>query len=96
MGSYRKLGVLTSVTAKRRKSWLLAASALASSSLGISEPALAANECGPLAGDGSVTCFSNLNPYPTGINYSAPANQLHVTLNSDVKVTLPSPPRESP
>ena len=33
--------LLSSVTVKRRKSWLLAASALASSSLGVSEPALA-------------------------------------------------------
>ena len=33
--------LLSSVTLKRRKSWLLAASALASSSLGVSEPALA-------------------------------------------------------
>jgi hypothetical protein len=95
MGSLRQRRVLSSVTVKRRKSWLLAASALASSSLGISGPALAANECGPLAGDGSVTCFSNLNPYPTGITYGppppGPATQLHVTLNSDVNVALTAP-----
>ena len=48
--------LLSSVTVKRRKSWLLAASALASSLLGISGPALAAGECGPLDASGSVTC----------------------------------------
>jgi hypothetical protein len=40
---------------KPRKSWLLATSALASSSLGVAEPALAVNECGLLVG-GSITC----------------------------------------
>jgi hypothetical protein len=39
--------MLFNVTVKRRKSWLLAASALASSSLGVSEPALAACSAGP-------------------------------------------------
>ncbi len=95
MGNQRKLGVLTSVTAKRRKSWLLAASALASSSLGISGPALAANECGPLDASGSVTCTSAGNNYPTGITYGQPlpTTPLNVTLNSDVNVNLPA--RES-
>jgi hypothetical protein len=50
--------MLTSVTVRRRKSWLLAASALASSSLGISGPVLAANECRALDACGSVTCTS--------------------------------------
>ena len=72
MGNQRKLGVLTSVTVKRRKSWLLAASALAPLSLGISGPALAANECGALDATGSVTCTSAGNPYPTGITYGRP------------------------
>ena len=40
--------LLSSVTVKRRKSWLLAASALASSSLGISGPALARTNAGHL------------------------------------------------
>jgi hypothetical protein len=93
MGSLRERRVLSSITLKRRKSWLLAASALASSSLGISGPALAANECGALDASGSVTCFSNLNPYPTGITYGQPLpnTPLNVTLNSDVNVTLAAP-----
>ena len=72
MESLRQRRVLSSITLKRRKSWLLAASALASSSLGISGPALAANECGALAASGSVTCTSANNPYPTGITYGQP------------------------
>jgi hypothetical protein len=63
------------------------------SSLGISGPALAANECGPLAGDGSVTCTLASNPYPNGITYGQPTpnTPLNVTLNSDVIVTLAGP-----
>jgi hypothetical protein len=86
--------VLSTVTLKRRKSWLLAASALASSSLGISGPALAANECGPLDASGSVTCFAIPTNYPTGITYGPPPpgpTQLHVTLDPGVNVTLASP-----
>ena len=86
--------LLSSVTVKRRKSWLLAASALASSSLGISGPALAQTECGPPATlSGSVTCTSAGNPYPTGITYGQPTpnTPLNVTLNSGVNVTLPAP-----
>jgi hypothetical protein len=92
MGRVRQRHVLSTVTLKRRKSWLLAASALASLSLGMSGPALALDECGPLVG-GSVTCTSASNPYPAGITYGPPpANQtLHVTLDSDVNVTLASP-----
>jgi Autotransporter beta-domain/Autochaperone Domain Type 1 len=92
MGNQRKLGVLTRVTAKRRKSWLLAASALASSSLGISGPALAANECGALDATGSVICTSAGNNYVTGITYGQPLPlPLNVTLNSDVNVNLSGP-----
>ena len=99
MGSLRQRRALSSITLKRRKSWLLAASALAPLSLGISGPALADNECGPLVG-GSVICTSTTgigNPYPNGIVYGLPppppANPfLNVTLNSDVNVTLsPNP-----
>ena len=81
------------ITMKRRKSLLLAASALASSSLGISGPVLAANECGLLDPSGSVTCTSAFNPYPNGITYGQPTpnTPLNVTLNSDVNVTLPAP-----
>ena len=88
--------LLSSVTVKRRKSWLLAASALASSSLGISGPALAANECGPLDADGSVTCTSQADsatPIPTASPTAAHAatTPLNVTLDSDVNVTLAGP-----
>jgi autotransporter family porin len=83
--------LLSNVTVKRRKSLLLAASALASSSLGISGPALAVDECGPLVG-GSVTCTSANNPYPTGITYSATAGlPLNVTLDSNVNVVRTGP-----
>ena len=56
--------MLSSVGAKRRKSWLLAASALASSSLGISGPALA--QCSAVDASGNATCSSGTytNPYP--------------------------------
>ena len=80
------------ITMKRRKSLLLAASALASSSLGISGPALAANECGALDASGSVTCTSLGNNYVTGITYGQPLPlPLNVTLNSNVNVFLTSP-----
>jgi hypothetical protein len=91
MGNVGQRRVPFSVCAKRRKSWLLAASALASSSLGMSGPALAADECGALVG-GSVTCTSAGNFYSTGIVYGAAAGlPLNVTLNSDVNVVLTAP-----
>jgi hypothetical protein len=78
---------LSSVTLKRRKSWLLAASALASSSLGISEPALAQNECGVLVG-GVATCTSTGNPFNSGITYAQTvAGDLTVNLQQGVNVT---------
>ena len=85
--------LLSSVTVKRRKSWLLAASALASSSLGISEPALARTNAGRLLPSGSVTCTSAGNPYPPASPTASPrpATPLNVTLNPDVNVTLPGP-----
>ena len=102
--------VLSSITLKRRRSWLLAASALVSSSLGVSEPALA--QCSPVDGSGNATCLSGTytdtvpqpaNTFPAPINYSATANlPLHVTLDSGVNVTLSNPvspfrePRVSP
>jgi hypothetical protein len=93
MGNLRQRRVLSSVTVKRRKYWLMAASALAPLSLGISGPALAANECGPLPASGSITCTSANNPYPAGITYGQPTpfTPLNVTLNSDVNVNLSSP-----
>src|SRR5260370_21842239 len=57
MGScLRQLVVLRGLTATRRKFWLMAASALAPISLGVSEPAVAANECGSLDVTGFVSC----------------------------------------
>ena len=95
----RPLEKLYRVAAKYRCALIVVgAAALAPLSLGISEPALAANECGPLVG-GSVTCTSTPgippatvgNPYPGGISYlqTTPATDLHVNLNSDVNVNVP-------
>ena len=81
---------------RRRKSWFLAASALVSSSLGVSEPALAApGTCtspqpNPDPTTGIVTCTGDFTssiiygppPPPPG-----PATQLHVILNPPVSVT---------
>ena len=90
--------MVTSVGVRRRRLELLAASALVPFSLGVSEPALAANECGPLDASGSVTCTSTPgippgtvgNPYPGGISYlqTTLATDLHVNLDSDVNVTF--------
>ena len=92
MGSLRQRHVLSSITVKRRKSWLLAASALVSSSLGVSESALA-QVCVPPPSTpdatGNATCTGAFN---TPIEYSAIANQtLHVTLVPPVSVTLAAP-----
>ena len=81
--------LLSSVTVKRRKSWLLAASALASSSLGISGPALALDECGPVARQRYL--HSAGNPYPTGINYGITAGYpLERHASSGVNVIIPA------
>ena len=98
INSLRQGVMLASVGVRRRRLELLAASALVPLSLGISGPALAANECGPLV-SGSVTCTSTPgippgtvgNPYPGGISYlqTTPATDLHVNLNSDVNVNVP-------
>src|SRR5262245_52108124 len=53
----------------RTRALLVTTSALATSLLGLSGPALAANECGQLVSD-SATCTSSGNFYPDGINYS--------------------------
>ena len=90
----RLLEKLYRVAAKYRcASIIVGVAALALLSLGISEPALAANECGALDACGSVTCTSAGNPYPAGITYGqpTPATPLNVTLNSDVNVVLPGP-----
>src|SRR5215831_3854826 len=100
MGDYlRQLVVLTGVAAKRRKYWLLAASALVPLSLGASEPALA--QCMPPPGNyGSpgvnATCDSGGNFYPTGINYNTADGlggfPINLTLQSGVNVTIPAGP----
>src|SRR5215471_11879629 len=81
----RSLVVLSDVTAKCRKYWLLAAIALASSSLGLSEPALA-QTCGALDASGSVTCTTGGNPYAGGINYGNTGVPTTVTLQQGVQV----------
>ena len=81
----RLLEELRRVAAKYRCALIVVgAAALAPLSLGVSEPALAANECGPLDASGSVTCFSTPNPFPTGITYGQPTPNipLNVTLDS--------------
>jgi hypothetical protein len=94
MGNFAQRRVLSSVTVKRRRSWLLAASALVSSSLGVSESALA-QTCTPAQPNpdpttGIATCTGTFNssiiygPPPPG-----PASQLHVILDPGVNVTLP-------
>jgi hypothetical protein len=78
-----------SVGAKRRKFWLMAASALALLSLGVSEPALG-QACGPLDASGSVTCTTTGNPYPNGINYFTNNATITLQLQSGVNVTIPA------
>jgi hypothetical protein len=53
-----------------RRFWTTTALALVFSSLGVSTPALALDECGPLNASGSATCFPTVDNYPTGINYN--------------------------
>ena len=78
--------LLSSVTVKRRKSWLLAASALASSSLGISGPALA--QC--VGTPDNVTCSPGGNPYASGINVNTSNTPIAVTLQPGVEVAIPA------
>src|SRR5262245_28602885 len=89
-----------SVGAKRRKSWLMAATALAPLSLGISGPALA--QCSAVDASGNATCLSgtytDIVPQPPGtfpapIKYGQPTLNapLNVTLESGVNVTLSNP-----
>lgn len=77
------------VAAKYRcASIVVGAAALAPLSLGLSGPALAANECGPLVG-GSVTCPAG--NYPNGISYNTgdPALPINITLSPGVIVNSP-------
>src|SRR6516162_3960475 len=80
----RQLVVRSDVTAKRRKFWLMAASALVPLSLGLSDPALA-QTCGALVG-GSVTCTTGGNNYTGGINYGNTGVPTTVTLDPGVQV----------
>ena len=85
MGSLRQRRVLSSVTAKRQKFWLMAASALAPLSLGISEPALA--QCtGPA--DATI-CTPTGNDYTSGINVGTGNTAINVKLLPDVRVVIP-------
>jgi hypothetical protein len=62
----------------------MAATALVPLSLGVSEPALANDECGALGAGGvpnSATCTFTLNPYPNGINYSTGNTPIFVKLD---------------
>ena len=81
----RKLVVLSGVTAKRRKYWLLAASCLVPISLGVSEPALA--QCTPPPPNASGTASCAAGPY-SNINYNtgSTASGLDLTLLSGVMV----------
>ena len=88
MRSLWLLRVPSSVGAKRRKSWLLAASALASSSMGVSEPALA-QTCTPdpsVFVSGNATCTG---AFTSNINYSTTDLPIHLTLQPPISVTSP-------
>ena len=92
MRKLRQPHVSCGVGAKRRKFWLMAASALAPLSLGLSEPALA--QC---AGPPSNTvCTSGGNSYPGGINVDTTlllngfANPINLQLQSGVNVGIPA------
>jgi hypothetical protein len=88
-GQFRR-PLLSGVTVKRRKSWLLAASALASSLLGLSGPALA--QC--VGTPDNVTCSPGGNPYASGINVDTNdglgGSPIRLTLQSGVIVTIPA------
>jgi outer membrane autotransporter protein len=90
MGNLRQRRVPFGVCAKRRKFWLMAASALAPLSLGVSEPALA--QCaGP---PGNTVCTPGGNPYPSGINVNTDnglgGTAINLQLLSGVNVTIPA------
>ena len=90
--------LVSSIGAIRRKSWLLAAAALAPLSLGISGPALAA--CTAVDAAGNATCSAGnytdtgaagTFPAPITYNQATPNTPLNVTLDSGVNVTLTNP-----
>jgi hypothetical protein len=84
MGGFRHRRVLSGIGAKRRKSWLMAASALAPLTLGVSEPALAQVGCvGPANSTSGINVDATnlINGFSTGIN---------LTLQPGVKVDIPT------
>jgi outer membrane autotransporter protein len=84
MGNFGQRRAPFSVCAKRRKFWLMAASALAPLSLGVSEPALAV-----CSGVFTVNCTADT--YTSPINVSAgPAQPISITLEPGVIVDLPA------
>jgi hypothetical protein len=83
--------MLLGVGVQPRKSWLLAASALASSILGAIGPAQSANECDPLIG-GAATCTAAKNPYSAGISYDTQdgfgGSPIDLSIQSGVNIVL--------
>jgi hypothetical protein len=90
----------SSVAVKRRRFWLIATSALAPLSLGVSEPALA--QCTPLDASGNATCAAGnyttppLPPgtFPAPITYDTNnglgGTPINLTLQSGVNVLIPA------
>src|SRR5262245_34548834 len=96
MGNLGARRVPSSIGAKRRKYWLLAATALAPFSLAISGPALAQCTPPPPTPDpvtNIATCNSGGNTYSGGINYNtdngAGGTPIDLRLLSGVNVTIP-------
>jgi len=68
-----------------RRKWLLGTTAIGLAFvLGVSLPAHAADECGPIA-NGEVTCTSAGNNYTSGITYN-PADDLTIVVDEDVRI----------
>jgi outer membrane autotransporter protein len=84
--------MLLCADAKSGKSWLFAASALASSWWWVG-PARADNECGLLVG-GSAVCTPAGNPYAAGINYDTEdglgGTPINLSLQSGVNIVIAS------
>src|SRR5262249_960987 len=94
MGSFRQPRVPSNIGAKRRIFWLMAASALAPLSLGVSEPALA--QVGCVTANSITVCGPGGNNYTSGINADATnllngfTNAIDLRLLSGVKVDINS------
>lgn len=64
-----------------------AAGAMAFAILALPSAAIAQNECGVApVGGGTVTCDSDDNPYPNGVTYIAPADDLTIVLENGVVI----------